>query len=123
MDITCDQDIWGDVWGDVWGDICADGEAAAHRGALPTRFPTAPALALLRRQAALSHLTITDLACRLGIGRRGLHRLLARDWLTPAAADRIAVACSLHPCAIWPDWFGHPGLWTEPDAYDQSRLA
>mgnify|MGYP000283006120 CR=1 FL=1 len=52
-------------------------------------------------------LSFTDLAARLGVSVRQVHRY-REEGVAPRAMDRIATAVDLHPSAVWPrEWEAH----------------
>lgn len=48
--------------------------------------------------------TVEDIATRLGVTARSVHRYRA-EGLSLDAADRLATANGLHPCHLWPEWW------------------
>lgn len=74
-------------------------------GRPPLRFPAAPARQLVLAVARERRLGTAELARYLGVDRRTLQRLFSREEISWLLADRLAVACGLHPCAVWPEWF------------------
>jgi lambda repressor-like predicted transcriptional regulator len=68
-------------------------------------FPAAPALRLLTARAEDDRVSLTELAQRIRLPRRTLHRVLASSRLRWDTADRVAVALGRHPFEIWPSWF------------------
>ncbi len=68
------------------------------------RFAAAPIRDLLVRMARDRALTVTELAHQLRLDRRTVQRVCARETLSLATADRVAIACGRHPCEIWPEW-------------------
>lgn len=51
---------------------------------------------------------VTDavIASELGVTRRTVRRWRHGTRLTPRDADRYAVGVGLHPCLLWPEWYG-----------------
>jgi plasmid maintenance system antidote protein VapI len=76
----------------------------AVRTCQSVRFPTEPVRDLLARLARDRALTVSELARQLQLDRRTVQRVCARESLSLATADRLAVACGRHPCEIWPEW-------------------
>ncbi|GAC1442399.1 MAG: hypothetical protein NVSMB55_13010 [Mycobacteriales bacterium] len=86
--------------------------APAGRTPLPASFSAQPARQLMLDRAAHEQVPLTELAQRLRLPRRTLHRVLGSSELRWDTADRVAVALGRHPSELWPGWFGE----VEPDA-------
>jgi plasmid maintenance system antidote protein VapI len=72
------------------------------------RYPAAPMAAILRRYMRRRSLTWDEMAALLGVCQRSLVRYITADTLCEQVADRLACRIGLHPCLIWPEWFGDP---------------
>jgi lambda repressor-like predicted transcriptional regulator len=46
-----------------------------------------------------------QLATRAGVNERRIWRAIAAGGASDELADRIAIACGLHPANVWPSWF------------------
>lgn len=68
-------------------------------------FDAEPARGLLLARARQAEVSLCELAARIGLPKRTLHRVLSAMRLRWDIADRVAIALGHHPCEVWPEWF------------------